>query len=51
MHWVFIATEASLVVVCGILDPCPGNKPGPPALERWSLIHWATREVLIKTFN
>ena len=30
---------------CGILVPQPGVRPGPPALEVWSLNHWTTREV------
>ena len=48
-----------LVAACGIfscgmrtlscsmwdLFPCPGIKPGPPALGVWSLSHWTTREV------
>ena len=27
------------------LVPWPGIKPGPPALQAWSLSHWTTREV------
>ena len=30
---------------CGILVPGPGMEPTSPALEAWSLNHWATREV------
>ena len=30
---------------CGILLPRPVIEPVPPALEVWSLNHWATREV------
>ena len=30
---------------CGILAPLPVNKATSPALEAWSLTHWATREV------
>jgi len=33
-------------VACGILDPQPGMKTSPLALEVWSLNHWTTREVL-----
>ena len=32
-------------VACEILVPQPRNEPMPPALEEWSLNHWATREV------
>ena len=37
---------------CSIWDlvPQPGIKPGPPALEAWSLGHWTTREVSICAF-
>ena len=28
----------------GILVPRPGIEPVPPALEAWSLKHWASRE-------
>ena len=43
----------SLVVACELLVaacmrdlvPCPGIKPGPPAMGAWSLDHCATREV------
>ena len=31
---------------CGILDPGPGIKPVPPAVEAQSPNHWTTREVL-----
>ena len=27
----------------------PGMEPGPPGLRRWSLSHWATREVPLQT--
>ena len=30
---------------CRIVIPQPGIKPMPPAVDMWSLIHWATREV------
>ena len=33
-------------MACRILVPQPGIKSVPPALEGWSLNHWATREVL-----
>ena len=29
----------------GILVPQPGIQPAPPAVEAWSLNHWAAREV------
>ena len=29
---------------CGILVPQQGIKSAPPALQRWSLIHWTARE-------
>ena len=32
-------------VACGILVTQPGIEPRPPALEAWSLNHWATIEV------
>ena len=37
-------------VAYGILVPWPGFKPGPPAVEVWSLNHWTTREVPIDSF-
>ena len=39
-------------MACVILVPQPRFKPGPPAVEVWSLSHWATREgpnVLLNT--
>ena len=33
---------------CGILVPHLGIEPMPPAVEAWSLNHWANREVLYK---
>ena len=30
---------------CRILVPWPGIEPVPPAVEAWSLNHWASREV------
>ena len=33
--------------VCGILAPRPGIKPTSPALERWDINHWTTREILL----
>ena len=33
-------------MACRILVPQLGIKSVPPALEGWSLNHWATREVL-----
>ena len=30
---------------CGILVPQPEIEPVTPAVEAWSLNHWATREV------
>ena len=35
---------------CGILVPLPGIEPSPPAVEAWSLNHWAIREVPITDF-
>ena len=32
-------------VACRTLAPQPGVKPGPPALEAWSLNHWTVRDV------
>ena len=32
-------------MVHGILVPQPGIKYTPPALEAWSVSHWAAREV------
>ena len=32
-------------MVCGILVPCPGIEPRPPAVEAWSLNHWTARKV------
>ena len=34
----------------GILVPCAGIEPMPPAVEAWSLNHWTAREVPIVTF-
>ena len=34
--------------VCGILDPQPGIKPMPPALEAWRPNHRTAREVPYK---
>ena len=43
--WVLVATLR--VFSCGMWDlvPWPGREPRPPALEAWSLNHWAAREV------
>jgi len=32
-------------VACGILVPCPGIEPMPPALDAQNLNHWIAREV------
>ena len=34
----------------GILVPCPGIEPAPPAMEAWSLNHWTTMQVSLFTF-
>ena len=34
-----------------ILVPHPGMKPVSPAVEAWSLNHWATREFLSPLFK
>ena len=39
MFWIFG------IKARGILAPRPGIKPAPPALGRWRLNHWTTREV------
>ena len=31
-------------MVCGILVPCPGIEPRPPAVEAWGLNHWTARK-------
>ena len=36
---------------CGILVPQPGIKPASPAVEMWSLNHWATKEVPKSMFS
>ena len=38
---------ATLGIHCSMWDlfPRPGIKPGPLALEAWSLSHWITREI------
>lgn len=36
-----------LTAPCSILFPQLGNKPAPPAVETWSLIHWTTTKVPI----
>ena len=49
--FIFILEAFYLFIVPGLccslwnLVPWPGIKPGPPALEEWSLGHWTTREV------
>ena len=35
---------------CGILVSQPGIEPAPPAMEKWSLNHWTTREDLALSF-
>ena len=36
-------------MACRILVPQPGIEPVPPAVEVWSLNHWTTKEVPLKT--
>ena len=46
IFWPYHAAYGILVPwPCGILVPQLGIKPVPPALEAWSLNHWATRKV------
>ena len=40
----------SCSTACGILVSRPGIKPASPALETWSLNHWATKKVHISIF-
>ena len=43
--WVFSPTFWPCLMVYGILLPCPGIEPVPPALEAEGLNHWTAREV------
>ena len=36
-------------MACGILVPCPGMEPTPPAVEVWSRNHLTTRQSLLYT--
>ena len=38
-------------MACGISVFLPGTEPTPPAVEEWSLNHWAARDVLISPFE
>ena len=36
-------------MACGVLVPQPGIEPVPPAVAVWSLHHWTSKEVPLKT--
>ena len=38
-------------MACGILVPSPGMEPASPAVDVWSLNHWASREIPHVPFN
>ena len=57
LHWVLVAAQRIFLASawklgCGIWDlvPWPGIKPEPHVLERWSLTHCVSREVLAHWF-
>ena len=38
-------------MACGILVPSPGMEPASPAVDVWSVNHWASREIPHVPFN